>query len=342
MSDEPLPGAGPADRELRRRWHQQFDELPDAAVDARIRDAARGHAEATRRPQPQASGGRLIRRWTRFAPLAAAASVALLAVGLVRLMPREEYAAFPAARESAPPAESPAAQLPAAPAAAPPATSIAEAPGFVPDVMPASPETKSTLPHADPTPAPREEPTVSRAPSAGITTTTARRPGRPAFSGEPEATARQESDAVARLDEAAASQTSKRPMPAASNADAVRSRDSAAVAPTTPSGVWSGRQASQDARTALPSRLSNSVRADAAARLGLDPDQIGIISVAPITWLDGSLGCGDAVQLPVEAPVPGYVVTVDAAGTSLRYHTDEHEQIRVCDDDAGSEPARMP
>ena len=92
MSEEPLPGDSPEDREVARRWRQQSSEEPSLAVDKRIRDAARADGAAS----PKNTTGRVAvgSRWRRFAPLAAAASVALLAVGLVRLMPREEYQAI--------------------------------------------------------------------------------------------------------------------------------------------------------------------------------------------------------------------------------------------------------
>ena len=93
MNEEPMPGTSAADQELARRWRRQSLEEPSSSTDARIRAAAR---EAIASSAP--SGSREARnrsRWTRFMPLAAAASVALLAVGLVRLIPREQYQAVP-------------------------------------------------------------------------------------------------------------------------------------------------------------------------------------------------------------------------------------------------------
>ena len=93
MNEEPMPGTSAADQELARRWRRQSLEEPSSSTDARIRAAARD-AIASSAP----SGSREVRnrsRWTRFMPLAAAASVALLAVGLVRLIPREQYQAVP-------------------------------------------------------------------------------------------------------------------------------------------------------------------------------------------------------------------------------------------------------
>ena len=93
MNEEPMPGTSAADQELARRWQRQSLEEPSSSTDGRICAAARD-AIASSAP----SGSREARnrsRWSRFMPLAAAASVALLAVGLVRLIPREQYQAVP-------------------------------------------------------------------------------------------------------------------------------------------------------------------------------------------------------------------------------------------------------
>ena len=111
MNEDPMPGTSAADQELARRWRRQSLEEPSSSTDARIRAAARD-AIASSAP----SGTRKQRnrsRWTRFMPLAAAASVALLAVGLVRLIPREQYEAVPTpelARPGETPEPDPAAQ----------------------------------------------------------------------------------------------------------------------------------------------------------------------------------------------------------------------------------------
>ena len=83
----------------------------------------------------------------------------------------------------------------------------------------------------------------------------------------------------------------------------------------------------------LPESLASRVRDDAAQRTGLDVASIRIVAVEPITWLDGSLGCEEARSPAPERRVPGYVVTVDASGTILRYHTDERDQVRICEDE---------
>jgi hypothetical protein len=72
------------------------------------------------------------------------------------------------------------------------------------------------------------------------------------------------------------------------------------------------------------------VQEDASQRIGVDPDAVRVVSVDPVDWLDDSLGCGAPPVPAPETRVPGYRVTVDAAGTVLIYHTDGKDRIRVC------------
>jgi hypothetical protein len=87
------------------------------------------------------------------------------------------------------------------------------------------------------------------------------------------------------------------------------------------------------ASSAIPAALAAQVQNDAATRTGLDSGLIRILAADPVEWLDASLGCEEAPSSAPEARVSGYVVTVDAGGTILRYHTDGHDRIRVCEDE---------
>ena len=65
------------DQDIERLWRAQSTETPGERIDAVIRAAAR--RDLRRRPA-----------WTRYAPLAAAASVGVIAILLVRQSPRED------------------------------------------------------------------------------------------------------------------------------------------------------------------------------------------------------------------------------------------------------------
>jgi hypothetical protein len=83
--------------------------------------------------------------------------------------------------------------------------------------------------------------------------------------------------------------------------------------------------------SAIPATLAVRVQNDAARRTGVDPESIRIVAVDAVAWQDTSLGCETARASAPEARVLSYVVTVDAGGTTLRYHTDGRDQVRVCD-----------
>jgi hypothetical protein len=304
MNEDPMPGTSATDRELTRRWRRQSLEEPSSSTDARIRAAAR---DAMASSAPSASRkARNRSRWTRFMPLAAAASVALLAVGLVRLIPREQYEAVPTPK-LAQPREAPGA-VPAAQSKPDPVPSDTERPAG------------DSLYAEQPAPESRDE-------AEGTTAHTRARQHAP----DSDLTPGQVSEAVAN-DQASAEQAAK-----------ASGQSSEAQAPTTaiaPAGLpaaaappASRRMDStfRSAVSAIPATLALQVRNDAARRTGVDPDSIRIVAVDPVAWLDASLGCEPVGASAPEARVPGYAVTVDADGTTLRYHTDGRDQVRVCE-----------
>jgi hypothetical protein len=71
-------------------------------------------------------------------------------------------------------------------------------------------------------------------------------------------------------------------------------------------------------------------RAHLAQKLGLDPAQISVFSVAEVVWPDSSLGCPqpDVAYLPVLTP--GFQILLEAEGTVYTFHTDEAGQAVLC------------
>ena len=321
MNEEQMPGARSSDQDVTRRWREASVEEPSSLVDARIRQAAR-QTLASDHLQRRA---RRSSRWGRYVPLAAAASVALLAVGLVRLVPREEYQALPGrnvtrnvthsdeVRQAAPPPPEPA--LPAergqlaGPAIEPPRT---QSFGVVPpsiqvDRTQRAAELNSRQERAVPAPSPAEgshraDDVIEEAPSAGSAeeNLSSRRMVSP---DEPLATAPR------------------------AKASAPRAPDSSPTTAITTSGHRSLLAAPE---SAIPEALAAEIRSDAARRTGTDPESTRIRSIEPTVWPDASLGCAPGIERADEPRVPGYVVTVDAPGTTLRYHTDDGDRIVVC------------
>ena len=315
MNEEPMPGTSAADQELGRRWRRQSLEEPSSSTDARIRAAAR-QAIASSAPY----GSREARhrsRWTRFMPLAAAASVALLAVGLVRLIPREQYQAVPRpelARPGETPEPDPAARSKqdSAPDTERPAGgqlyAIPSAPESRDEAEGATARTLATAPDSDLTP---------RQPVEAVTAEEVRSATPTEAAAHDHPSVEQAAKAREQAREAQAPDTAIAPtgIPAAAAPSASPRMDSAF----------------RSAASAIPATLAVQVQNDAARRTGVDPESIRIVAVDPVEWPDTSLGCGAARASAPEARVPGYVVTVDAGGTTLRYHTDGRDQVRVCE-----------
>ena len=315
MNEERVPGSSPEDQELDRRWRNRSVEEPSSSTDMRIRAAAREAIKTSASHAARATHRG--RRWTRFAPLAAAASIALLAVGLVRLIPREEYQAVPTPKLAHP------GEAPEPATAAPPQRESAgvDAPHALSEALQA--------PRSEPPPvsASREAlayPTERARPPDSMPQRDAPRARDGALAAEePRATAPAEasSNNQAAIEQAAKASEVPRPntaTTATAAASAARHLESAG---------------SSAASSVIPAALATQVQNDAAKRTGLDSGLIRILAADPVEWLDASLGCEEAPSSAPEARVSGYVVTVDAGGAILRYHTDGRDRIRVCEDE---------
>lgn len=68
-----------------------------------------------------------------------------------------------------------------------------------------------------------------------------------------------------------------------------------------------------------------------AADLGVPPEAIDVLSVEPVTWNDGSLGCPQPGQMYIQVIIPGYRVALGHAGQQATYHTDENTTVVRCD-----------
>jgi len=313
MNEERMPGSRPEDQELNRRWRNQSVEEPSSSADARIQAAAR-EAIATSGSHAGRATRRTV-RWTRFAPLAAAASVGLLAVGLVRLIPREEYQATPtpelvrpgedhepasAARseaESAPEHEVERDQLYA------PGAAHREAPPDEPE------RARERVRAPEPASSPAVRPDAEREPPAS-------------------GVADRELSAAAAEDAAGNDRASVEQPPRASKAPA----PAAAIGPTAISPTTS-RSADSASISAIPAELATRVQNDAALRTGADPGSIRIVAVDPVAPLDPSIGCEGPGSPAPETRVPGYIVTVEASERTLRYHTDGRDRIAICENE---------
>jgi len=99
MSTERPGDTRPVDDAVDQAWREASTEGPSARIDAAILEAAR--AEVARKPAAKAAPISRGRRdwWTRWQPLAAAATVAGFAFILVQTIPRDREVAPPIAIE---------------------------------------------------------------------------------------------------------------------------------------------------------------------------------------------------------------------------------------------------
>jgi hypothetical protein len=83
--------------------------------------------------------------------------------------------------------------------------------------------------------------------------------------------------------------------------------------------------------------LVQPVIADAAARLGVEPSAVALISIEAVTWNDGSLGCPKPGEMYTQALVDGHRIVVGAGTTTLDYRVTGPGAFRVCEN-AATEP----
>jgi hypothetical protein len=107
--------------------------------------------------------------------------------------------------------------------------------------------------------------------------------------------------------------------------------DSAVRSETSPTNEASGVQPMQP--------MLEQIRADAARRAGVALDLVKVLTVESVTWSDGSLGCPEPGMMYTQALVRGHRVRVDAAGTTLLYHTGTQSTFVHCPPDRAQDPS---
>lgn len=272
--DEPSP----IDREIERHWRAHSTEVPRPEIDAAIRAAARRELRQ-RRP------------WQRYAPLAAAASVGVLAFLLVRHVPRHDVTVVaPVLETTIEPAPPPAAVAESAAAPAPTAVDSS--------VTADSPTTAPPSPAAVEPPMAASSPAPARAP-API-------PPSPAPIAEPGPLRAREAEMSA----------------------SARKMDEAGIA-ATGAATATARSAAPSARP--PPALIELVIADVMRRTGMERDDISIVSTERVAESDDTSHCaapdGEAA-LPLRSSV--YRITVDTGNARLEYLTDDRDRIQWC------------
>jgi hypothetical protein len=79
------------------------------------------------------------------------------------------------------------------------------------------------------------------------------------------------------------------------------------------------------------SAAANPAVADLSRRTGLAAGQIQVLSVEPVTWNDGSLGCPQPGMMYTQALVQGLRIRLQAAGKVYEYHSGGNRPPFLCE-----------
>jgi hypothetical protein len=71
--------------------------------------------------------------------------------------------------------------------------------------------------------------------------------------------------------------------------------------------------------------------ADLAAREGVDPSEITVISDEDVTWRSGAIGCPEPDMMYTQALVPGTRIVLELEGTRYEYHAGGPRSIFLCE-----------
>ncbi len=77
--------------------------------------------------------------------------------------------------------------------------------------------------------------------------------------------------------------------------------------------------------------LVRDVKADLAARLGIDVAEIELVSAEAVDWPDAGLGCPEPGMIYAQVITPGYRLVLTAEDVEHRYHTRGTGEFRACE-----------
>jgi hypothetical protein len=86
---------------------------------------------------------------------------------------------------------------------------------------------------------------------------------------------------------------------------------------------------------------------DLAARTGVLPESIAVVTLDAVEWSDSSLGCPRPGYVYLQVITPGYRIVLAAGGQTYVYHTDTRSAVVLCQtsnasaDPESSEPTSL-
>lgn len=81
----------------------------------------------------------------------------------------------------------------------------------------------------------------------------------------------------------------------------------------------------------VPTGPAAAAVADLAARLGIDPSGVEVVSVESVIWPDGSLGCPQPGMAYTQVQVDGALITLNAGGRTYEYHVGGSRDPFLCE-----------
>ena len=75
--------------------------------------------------------------------------------------------------------------------------------------------------------------------------------------------------------------------------------------------------------------IDASVR-EAASRLGVAADRLGVERIEAREWPNSGLGCPQPGMMYAQVITPGYLIVVAGGGKRLEYHTDARGRAVMC------------
>lgn len=112
-----------------------------------------------------------------------------------------------------------------------------------------------------------------------------------------------------------------------------------AAAATAPAWVASAPVPRPGLRSVTLDAMVAAARADAAQRSGVADAALEVLSAAPVTWPDGSLGCAQPGVRYTMALVSGYRIMIRAQTRTFDYHASQRGGLLLCPAGQSGEPA---
>ncbi len=78
-------------------------------------------------------------------------------------------------------------------------------------------------------------------------------------------------------------------------------------------------------------KLVDQSRQDLSSRIGVNFNEINVISVKAVDWSDASLGCPEPGKMYAQVITPGFEILLEAKGKSYTYNTSLKGEIIYCD-----------